>query len=116
MPSGGDTARFSNASPLSTVDLTLTGANYTWDFSFLQSTGQDVDTFLAVTSTPLVYILVFGFNSNVAKRGLDLSAFPQVPVTDIYNFYSKSSNNFRQMGYGRVSAESQLLFPSIMRM
>ncbi len=100
MPSGGDTARFSNASPLSPVDLTLTGANYTWDFSFLQSTGQDVDTFLSVTSTPLVYVLVFGFNSNVAKRGLDLSAFPQVPVTDIYNFYSKSSNNFKQMGYG----------------
>ena len=100
MPSGGDTARFSNASVLSPVDVTLTGANYTWDFSFLQPTGQDVDTFMSVTSTPFVYILVFGLNSNVAKRGLDLSGFPQVPVSDIYNFFSKSSASFRQMGYG----------------
>ncbi|MFN8153353.1 MAG: T9SS type A sorting domain-containing protein [Bacteroidia bacterium] len=100
MPSSGDTVRFSNASPLSPVDVTLTGANYNWDFSFLQATGQDVDTFLSVSSTPLVYVIVFGFTSNLAKRGFDLSGFPQVPVSDIYNFFNKSSNNFRQMGYG----------------
>ena len=66
--SSGDTIRFSNASPLSLVDLTLTGPNYTWDFSTLQSTSQDVDTFISVTSTPFVYVLVFGFNSNLAAR------------------------------------------------
>ena len=100
MPSSGDTARFSNASVLSPVDVTLTGANYNWDFSFLQPTGQDVDTFLTVSSTPFVYVLVFGFTSNLAKRGFDLSGFPQVPVSDIYNFFNKSSNNFKQTGYG----------------
>lgn len=98
--SAGDTVRFSTASPLSVVDLTLTGTNYTWDFSSLQPVSQDVDTFLSVTSTPLVYVLVFGFSSNVAKKGFDLSALPAVPVSDIYNFYNRSSNNYRQTGFG----------------
>jgi hypothetical protein len=98
--SAGDTARFSTASPMSAVDLTLTGANYTWDFSFLQPVSQDVDTFLSVTSTPFVYVLVFGLSSNVAKKGFDLSALPAVPVSDIYNFYNRSSNNYRQTGFG----------------
>lgn len=98
--SSGDTIRYSNASPLSLVDVSLTGPNYTWDFSTLQSTSQDVDTFISVTSTPFVYVLVFGFNSNLAARGLDLSGFPAVPVSDIYSFFNKSSNNYKQTGYG----------------
>lgn len=98
--SSGDTIRYSNASPLSQVDVTLTGANYTWDFSTLQSTSQDVDTFISVTSTPFVYVLVFGFNSNIASRGFDLSALPAVPVSDVYNFFNKSSSNYKQTGYG----------------
>jgi Secretion system C-terminal sorting domain len=100
LPSSGDQIRFSQAAVTTPVDLTLTGANYTWDFSMLQYTSQDVDTFLSVFSTPLVYNLVFGFNSNQAKRGVDLSAFPQVPISDVYGFYNKSSNNYKQTGYG----------------
>lgn len=100
MPSGGDTNRFSLAAPTTAVDLTLTGPNYTWDFSGLQSTSQDIDTFLSVTSTPLVYLLVFGFNSNLASRGIDLAAVQALPVSDVYNFYNKSANNFKQKGFG----------------
>lgn len=100
LPSSGDMIRFSQAAVTTPVDLTLTGANYTWDFSMLQHTSQDVDTFLSVFSTPLVYNLVFGLNSNQAKRGVDLSAIPQAPITDVYGFYNKSSNNYKQTGYG----------------
>lgn len=100
LSSAGDLILFSQAAVTTPVDLTLTGPNYVWDFSALQSTSQDVDTFLSVTSTPLVYLLVFGFNSNQAQRGLDLSAVPGVPISDVYGFYNKSSNNFKQTGYG----------------
>lgn len=96
----GDTARFSTASASSPVDVTLTGANYTWDFSFLQPTSQGIDTFLSVTSTPIIYAFTFGFNSNVAKKGFANGGLPGVPVSDVYNFYNRSTNNYRQTGYG----------------
>jgi len=100
LPSSGDMILFSQAPVTTTVDVTLTGPNYTWDFSALISNSQDVDTFLAVTSTPLVYILVFGLNSNQAMRGLDLSAVPGVPISDVYGFYNKSASSYKQKGYG----------------
>ncbi len=100
LPSSGDQIQFSQAAITTPVDLTLTGTSYLWDFSMLQHTSQDVDTFLSVLSTPLVYALVFGFNSNQAMRGIDLSAVPQVPISDVYGFYNKSSNNYKQTGYG----------------
>ncbi|MFN0189360.1 MAG: T9SS type A sorting domain-containing protein [Bacteroidia bacterium] len=100
LPSSGDQIQFSQAAITTPVDLTLTGTSYLWDFSMLQHTSQDVDTFLSVLSTPLIYALVFGFNSNQAKRGIDLSAVPQVPISDVYGFYNKSSNNYKQTGYG----------------
>lgn len=100
LPSSGDMIQFSEAAATTPVDVTLTGANYTWDFSMLQYASQDVDTFLSVFATPLVYNLVFGFNSNQATRGIDLSAFPQVPISDVYGFFNKSSNNYKQTGYG----------------
>ncbi|MBP6511182.1 MAG: T9SS type A sorting domain-containing protein [Bacteroidia bacterium] len=100
LPSSGDQIQFSQAAVTTPVDLTLTGANYLWDFSQLQHTSQDVDTFLSVLSTPLVYAFVFGFNSNQAMRGVDLSAVPQVPISDVYGFYNKSASNYKQTGYG----------------
>ena len=100
LPSAGDQIQFSQAAITTPVDLTLTGTSYVWDFSMLQHTSQDVDTFLSVLSTPIVYALVFGFNSNQAMRGVDLSAVPQVPISDVYGFYNKSSNNYKQTGYG----------------
>lgn len=100
LPSANDTARISRADANTPVDLTLTGANYTWDFSFLTPVSQDVDSFISVFSTPLVYSFVFGFNSNLVQRGVDVAAFPGAPISDVYGFYNKSSNNFKQTGYG----------------
>lgn len=109
MPNAGDTFRISTASVLSAIDLSLTGPAYTWNFSSLQSTGQDVDTFLAIGNTGLIYSLFYvniPFNNNrasIASRGFDLSglgSFPNVPVSDIYNFYYETSADFKQVGFG----------------
>lgn len=108
MAVAGDTFRVSltNFAPVGT-DVALTGANYTWDYSGLQYTSQDVDTFLATSSTAALYALYFintPFNPNrasVASRGLDLSAAGgAVPVSDVYNFYYASSSVFQQVGFG----------------
>src|SRR5438132_9564104 len=49
-----DTIRVSMANSFPGMDATLTGANYTWDYSQLLNTmtGQAIDTFLSVASTP----------------------------------------------------------------
>jgi len=57
---GGDTLRLSiaNIVPSSTA-LTTNGANALWDYSALVPTSQDIDTFLAVTSTGITYSVYF---------------------------------------------------------
>jgi len=105
---GGDTLRLSiaNIVPSSTA-LTTNGANALWDYSALVPTSQDIDTFLAVTSTGITYSVYFAnfpFNTNranIAERGPDLSAAGgNVPITDVYNFYYNSSSNYKQVGFG----------------
>ncbi|HQK99093.1 MAG TPA: hypothetical protein PLH61_13835, partial [Bacteroidia bacterium] len=100
MAVAGDTFRVSiaNFAPVGT-DLSITGANTTWDYSALQYTSQDVDTFLATSATATFYALYFlnsPLNSNrasVASRGPDLSAAGgAVPVSDVFNFYYASSS------------------------
>jgi hypothetical protein len=100
MPSTGDIIRFSTASNSTTVNLTQTGANQTWDFSTLQSTGQSLDTFLSVTSTPITYLFAFGLSSNLAARGIQLSSIGFLPVANAYSFYNKGSAAYRQKGFG----------------
>jgi len=108
MAVAGDTFRVSltNFAPAGS-DLAINGANATWDYSGLQYTSQDVDTFLATSATAALYALYFinsPFNPNrasVASRGLDLSAAGgAVPVSDVYNFYYASSSLYEQVGFG----------------
>ena len=100
MPSTGDIIRFSTASNTTTVNLTQTGPNQTWDFSSLQPVGQSLDTFLSVTSTPITYLFAFGLNSNLAARGIQLSSIGFIPVANGFSFYNKGTASYRQKGFG----------------
>lgn len=100
MPSSGDIIRFSTAANNTTVNLLQTGAGQTWDFSYLQPIGQSLDTFVSVTSTPITYLLTFGFTSNLAARGIQLSSIGFLPVNNGYSFYNKNASGFRQKGFG----------------
>ncbi len=104
MPIAGDTVRFSNASLQTPVDVSLTGTNYLWDFSALLPVSQGVDTFLTVGSTALIYSLFFnsfGANpANVAQKGQDITGVPQLTVTNLYNFYNKTTALYEQVGIG----------------
>ena len=102
LPNANDTFRVSTASILTPVDLTLTGANYTWDFSTLVSTSQTVDSFISVSSTGLIYSLFFAFGSNAAnlvQRGTDITTVPGFAVTDVYNFFNNSFYSFSFIFY-----------------
>lgn len=106
MPSAGDTYRVSNGLITPTIDPTLTGASYTWDFSTLQPVSQEVDSFVSVNSTGAIYSVVFSnisinpYRSNMAVKGPNFPTLPQISVSDVYYFYYNSTGSFVQTGYG----------------
>ncbi|MFZ9943609.1 MAG: T9SS type A sorting domain-containing protein [Bacteroidia bacterium] len=110
IPVAGDTFRYSNAQITAAIDPIPTGANFNWDFSFLNPISQDIDTFRTVTSTGTTYALFFAdvsFNSNrsnQATRGnLGVPNAPiggGVSISDVLAFYYKSNTLYQQTGYG----------------
>ncbi|MCX6234164.1 MAG: T9SS type A sorting domain-containing protein [Bacteroidetes bacterium] len=97
----GDTIRSSNTLTTGTVDFTLTGEDYTWDFSTLSVLYQQVDTFVSVWSTPLVYQLIFFYPivATVAQKQANFDLIPGLQVTDVYNYYKGSNSAFWEAGY-----------------
>jgi hypothetical protein len=104
----GDQILVSRADAMTAVDLTTTGANQTWDFSFLVPQSQDTLSFLSVGSTGTNYTVFFsniGINSNrsnIAIANGTLPTIPGLPITlsDPYSFYYKSSTDYKQQGLG----------------
>lgn len=87
---------------ISNFDPNLTGSNITWDFSHLSFYNQRTDTIIPVTSTPIVYNIIFNFtianlafiNQTPPSMGVGLT------VSDYYDFYKKSSSYYRKAGFG----------------
>ena len=105
MPVSGDTIRYSNATLASVGDYTSTGANYTWNFSTLVPTSQAIRAFKPGTATP--YFILFGFTAygelvqdTVPIPTIPITGVPSIKITDVYNFYSKSSTKFITEGLG----------------
>jgi len=96
MPVVGDTIRISTVYS-STIDYTLTGSNYLWDFSSLTSTQQKTDSFVSVYSTPVTYLLTF-INSSMAEPQPDITQMTNVQFTEVFNFYTNNSSLFSQLG------------------
>ena len=84
----------SDATAFQGMDASLTGANYSWDFSMLSTTtiGQHDDTIFDVSGMNIIYTLVFGDNgiaphrSNHSRHGSDFDLGGQISITDVYNF------------------------------
>jgi len=98
----------SDATAYQGMDATLTGANYSWDFSMLSTTtiGQHDDTIFDVNGMNIIYTLVFGDNiiaphrSNHSRHGSDFDLGGQISITDVYNFYYNNNNDYHQSGFG----------------
>ncbi len=79
------------------MDETLAGSNYTWDYSQLTPTSQNVDTFVAV---PFLYFSflansTYGLKSNTPTVNLGL-----VTIDYQYDFYKKATSSYVQTGSG----------------
>jgi len=122
MPSAGDTFRLSSALggggggggvPPDYL-LTQTGANQVWDYTFLTSKSQSVDTFYSPLQTPLSYNFVFTnlilYPDNFADLAQRSTTIPTPPsgtggggfitISDAYDFIQSFSDQYAIVGNG----------------
>lgn len=107
MPVVNSVHYYATSTDFSSVDVTLTGTNYAWDYSTLTSSGADTVVFAPVSSTPLAYQLYFNnafmypsYVADYATKGKDVSAFGQVNITQRYDFSRVDNDALRLTGFG----------------
>ena len=98
-----------NASNTNIIDLNVTGANTTWDYSALTSSGLDTIDYVPVSSTNFAYQLYFNnpfssdYDSDLAIDGVDFPSIPLVPITitNVVNYFKIANNDgYYQTGFG----------------
>lgn len=101
MPVINDDVLYSSANLNSIGDYTVTGANYLWDFSALDSTGQDSRKFQPSLQTPYGF---YFFPPKYGEKILDSFPIPSglgFSVKNIYSFYKKNGIiSFNSEGLG----------------
>lgn len=103
MPSSGDTIRYSVANLSSIDNYTVTGTNYTWNFSGLEPINQDVRSFKSSILTPYAF---FFLPPKYGEKIQDAVSTPSIPsvgaisITDVYSFYKKTSSLYAVEGLG----------------
>lgn len=109
MPVPNDTFRISTTINIHSLDPAVAGANASWDFSILTSNTQTIDTFFSVLSSyiPVTYNLAYNnfldpiHKATVATRNFNTSSpFPQVQISETFNFFKSSSSGYVQVGQG----------------
>jgi hypothetical protein len=107
LPSVNDTFRLSTTADTWLTDPTPTGTNFTWDYSYLVATGQDLDTCVSVTSTPFTYQFFFNnifiypeWKANYAIAGQNFSVPTIATVTEVYDYYKVQSSKWENVGFG----------------
>lgn len=111
MPNVNDTLRISYA--LDIVDPVPTGANYTWDFSFLNPAAQWVEKFDDPSTFPGFFSWLFGsWNTSYGNVQYTPDSIPFLGIKpdDAYNFYKKSSSQYLQVGTGLSINATQIPF------
>ncbi len=105
MPVAGDTLRYSAADvTVATFNVNDTGANKSWDFRSLVSTGQQVDTYKTALQVNPIYALTaplgcYGYKVADSFPGASRLG---ITVTSIYTFFNKISSNssYSAVAYG----------------
>src|SRR6185437_13410994 len=95
MPVVGDTLRHSIVLPAgSGIDLTKTGANYSWDFSSLFPVAQAIDSYKLASDVNSLFALLisptaYGHKVADSLGGFGISIPLPVKVTNIYTFFDQ---------------------------
>lgn len=90
----------------SSFDYEDTGTDFKWDISDIDFNSDRQDTFIKVSSTPLIYNIYFSNNMDSARKAtiaspsaLNIPA-PGLEIKDVYFFYKESTDKFSQVGFG----------------
>lgn len=94
MPNAGDSVRVSLATNTGTVDYTLTGTGYVWDFSSLVPFGQERIEYNTPTALPFNFFSDYGVTNNSPDSLPGIGALP----TNFTDYFKSSSSSFRQIG------------------
>ena len=108
MPVSNDTARYSTSISLS--NFTNTGANYTWDYSSLLTTGQGIDTFKSAFFIDPLYALLFGL-TDYGVPSTNTIDFSLLTLTNAYDFYKTTNSYVELNGLGASLSGIPLSFP-----
>lgn len=88
------------------IDLDVTGANTTWDFSNWTRANRDTTQFYSVSSTPFAYQFYFNnpltpaFVATEAKKTADVDLAGFFTMENNYNFTKKSGSEWQEIGIG----------------
>lgn len=105
LPSAGDTLRYSRASPLSSgINTSLTGANFSWNFSSLTPVSQGIDSYRTALQVNPIYAFTispsaFGYKVADSVPGFNPSTAP-VQARNLYLFFSKKTSPARYVAEG----------------
>ena len=106
--SAADTFRFSNV-VIDTIDYQTTGANITWDYSFLDFDSQTIDSLLNVDDSPVSYRLFFNnpflyprHSSSYSMQDGDIDLGGFFSMTNVFNYYKLDQNALRFTGFGAM--------------
>jgi hypothetical protein len=114
LPSGGESILTSVATTVAPADPSLTGANYTWDFSSLTPNFQRAELFAAQSTYTGYYNQLYGnipFISVPSTYGKDnftlgLLPVPGFNVSSAYDFYKKTSSVLKKVGFAYTINDS----------
>lgn len=88
------------------MNYAATGAGHVWNFNNLTVAGGNTTTYGSVSSTGMVYSLVYSdvfFNPNRANHamsGLDIPLSELLPVEEPHTFFLRSATAYKKVGYG----------------
>ena len=119
---GGDITYMSTATD-PTIDFATTGANQTWDFSTLTSTGQTVRDYQQVSAASVLVQFVFGsfaasdyhatnFLPSNALPLAQISNFLPVTITDVNQYSKNSADAITSVGLSVVVNGTEIPFKS----
>ncbi|HMQ76020.1 MAG TPA: hypothetical protein PKE21_08900 [Flavobacteriales bacterium] len=106
MPAAGDELRLTQANLNLFINYAQTGPGFTWNYANLQAVDEDTTTYQTVSSTNIVYALVYAdifFNPNRANHataGVDIPFYQLLPIADPYTFLYRSNTEYRKVGFG----------------
>lgn len=111
MPNAGDSVLVSLSNTIGTLDATLTGPNYTWDYSTLTYNSQQEVKFDNPFSFPTIYAILFNiFNTSYGRENRNLTGLPVLNITAAYDFLKESTSDLRQVGAGYTIGGTPLPF------